>query len=49
MAKAGYHVQSTFWFRLVVLFNILAIIGGALEFWMGLRGNKPPPKLELAW
>jgi hypothetical protein len=49
MAKGAMSLQTTFWFRLVVLFNLLAIIGGALDFWMGLRGNKPPPKLEFAW
>jgi hypothetical protein len=49
MLKDAFHVRNTFWFRLVVLCNLLAIIGGALEFWMGRRGHKPPPKLEFSW
>jgi hypothetical protein len=49
MNKSAMGLRTTFWFRLVVLLNLLAILGGAMQFWMARRGHKPPPKLEFAW
>jgi hypothetical protein len=46
---SGLSLEQTLWFRLVFWLNLLAIIGGALEFWVVRRGNKPPPKIEFVW
>jgi hypothetical protein len=46
---AGFAVFTTIWFRLAFLLQLVAALGGLLEFWTSRRGNKPLPKLEFAW
>jgi hypothetical protein len=42
-------IGRTFWFRLAFWLLLLAALCGFLQFWGVRRGNRPPPKLELAW
>jgi hypothetical protein len=42
-------IHTTLWFRLAFVLLVLAALGGFFEFWGRRRGNRPPPKIELAW
>lgn len=39
----------TFWLRLAVFFEILAIVGCTLTLWLGMRGNQQPPRIDFNW
>jgi hypothetical protein len=42
-------IHHTLWFRLAFALLVLAFLGGFLEFWGTRRGNRPAPKIEIAW
>jgi hypothetical protein len=39
----------TFWLRLAVLLQVVALIGVLLDYWLARRGARPLPKVEMAW
>ena len=39
----------TFWLRLAVFFEILAIFGCTLSVWLALRGRQAPPRIDFTW
>jgi hypothetical protein len=39
----------TFVFRLVVLLHLLAIVSAAMMFWIGQRGTRPLPRIDVMW
>ena len=40
-------VSRTIWLDLVVLFQILAVLGAGLTFWVNRRGGRPAPRIDL--
>jgi hypothetical protein len=41
--------SRTFWFRVAVLLQVIAVVGAALEFWLLVRRNRPLPRVDISW
>jgi hypothetical protein len=46
---SSFGLQTTIWFRLVLLFHILALIGAGIDFWLERRGTQPLPRADVMW
>jgi hypothetical protein len=42
-------LQRRSWYYAVVFLNLLAVFGSLGDFWLARRGNRPPPRMEVAW
>jgi hypothetical protein len=53
MPSAGkeiyYMLRRTLWLDLVVVLQVVAIAGAALDYWLSRRPNRPLPKIEISW
>jgi hypothetical protein len=43
------NLRRTVWLRWAVFFNLLALAGVGVEFWLERRGARLPPRAELNW
>jgi predicted Zn finger-like uncharacterized protein len=44
-----YHLGGTWWLDLVLLAHVLAVAAIAIEHWLIRRGNRPVPRIGMAW
>jgi hypothetical protein len=49
MLKGKFHVKTTPWLRLAVLFHLLAAAAVLAEAGLMMRGTKPPPRVAAMW
>ena len=46
MIEGGYNVERTIWLTLTVVFLVIAVFAGLLEFATLRRGNAPPIRVD---
>jgi hypothetical protein len=47
--QANLNFSHTLWLRMVVFFQILAIVGCTLHVWLAMRGRQSPPRIDFTW